>query len=70
MLKLRTVLVLMLLLATLGIGCSYAGVAVSADGKKAVVLRNDWFLWGALRKAYVCDVTDGGLVNCQQNKKP
>ena len=70
MFKLRTLLVLMLLIATLGIGCSYAGVAISADGKKAIVLRNDWFLFGALRKAYVCDVADGGLVNCQQGVKP
>ncbi len=70
MLKLRTALALILLVSCLGIGCSYAGVAVSADGKKAVVLRNDWFLWGAIRKAYVCDVTDGGLVNCQHAQKP
>ncbi len=70
MTKVRNVLILMFVLALLGTGCSYAGVAMSADGKKAVVLRNDGFLFGALRKAYVCDVTDGGLTNCQQAAKP
>jgi len=41
--------------STLG-GCAYSGVSVSGD--KAVVLRNDAFLFGILRKAFVCKVTD------------
>ena len=49
-------------------GCAYGGVGV-ADGK-AVVLRNDSFLFGALRSAYVCQVQDGGLANCQENEAP
>lgn len=68
--KLRNILILVVLVASFGTGCSYAGVAISADGKKAVVLRNDYFLFGAIRRAYVCDVTDDGLANCQNNKKP
>ena len=39
-------------------------------GTKAVVLRNDNFLFGALRSAYVCDVTDSGLKNCQEGDTP
>ncbi len=70
MTKVRNVLILMFVLALLGTGCSYAGVAMSADGKKAVVLRNDYFIFGALRKAFVCDVTDEGLTNCHKSAKP
>ena len=49
-------------------GCAYSGVAASAD--KAVVARNDGFLFGILRKVYVCKVTDGGLSSCQDNDSP
>jgi len=49
-------------------GCSY-GAAV-ASGDKVVVLRNDAFLFGALRKAYVCKVTDKGLADCSDNESP
>lgn len=49
-------------------GCSYGGVAMG--GTKAVVLRNDNFLFGALRSAYVCDVTDSGLKNCKEGDTP
>ena len=59
------------LVATLGGfvgGCSYGGIAVSAD--KAVVSRNDYFLFGILRKVYVCKVTDSGLTSCQNQESP
>ena len=50
-------------------GCSYGGVAtVGAD--KVVIPRNDGFLFGALRKVYVCKVTDAGLSNCQAADAP
>lgn len=55
------------LVSTLG-GCSYGGVAVSGD--KAVVLRNDGFLYGILRKAFVCKVTDAGVTSCNSNENP
>jgi hypothetical protein len=48
--------------------CAYSGVAT--DGGKAVVLRNDSFLFGMLRKAYVCQVTDAGLTNCNSADAP
>ena len=44
-------------------GCSYAGVAVAGD--KVVLPRNDTFLYGMLRKVYVCKLTDAGLTECQ-----
>lgn len=49
-------------------GCAYGGVG--AMGDKAVVARNDGFLFGILRKVYVCKVTDGGLSACQSNDNP
>ena len=49
-------------------GCAYGGVATSGD--KAVVLRNDAFLFGALRKAFVCKVTDKGLSSCSAREAP
>jgi len=49
-------------------GCAYGGVATAGD--KAVVLRNDSFLFGALRKAFVCKVTDAGLSTCGTAESP
>jgi hypothetical protein len=49
-------------------GCSYGGVAVAGD--KAVVARNDGFLFGLLRKVVVCKVTDAGLTNCNSSDTP
>ncbi len=43
-------------------GCAYAGVGVAGD--KAIVPRNDSFLYGMLRKIYVCKITDQGLTEC------
>ena len=48
--------------------CAYGGAATSGD--KVVVLRNDSFLYGALRKAFVCKVTDGGLTGCAAGEAP
>ena len=50
-------------------GCGYAGVGtVGAD--KVVVARNDGFLFGILRKVFVCKVTDAGLASCAANEAP
>jgi hypothetical protein len=49
-------------------GCSYGGIGASGD--KAVVARNDGFLFGALRSVYVCKVTDAGLTSCQSGDAP
>lgn len=53
-----------------GTGCAYGGVALSADGSTAVVLKNDLFLFGALRKIYVCQVTPAGLSQCSVSATP
>lgn len=59
---------LALALALLG-GCSYGGIA--AVGKdKVVVVRNDMFLFGALRKAFVCKPTRKGLARCASHESP
>jgi hypothetical protein len=59
-----------MILGTVGLatGCAYGGVAVSGD--KAVVARNDGFLFGILRKVAVCKVTDAGLTSCQSADAP
>jgi hypothetical protein len=56
-------------LATGLMGCAYGGAAgIGTD--KVVVLRNDGFLFGALRKAVVCKVAENGLTACQENETP
>jgi hypothetical protein len=49
-------------------GCSYGGVAASGD--KAVIARNDGFLFGILRKVFVCKISDAGVAACQSNESP
>jgi hypothetical protein len=50
-------------------GCAYGGVGgVGAD--KVVIARNDAFLFGILRKVFVCKVTDGGVTACQSSESP
>ena len=57
-----------LLAGVLG-GCAYGGAAAIGTDK-VVVLRNDAFLFGALRKAFVCRVSDSGLASCAANEAP
>lgn len=49
-------------------GCSYGGVAASGD--HVVITRNDGFLFGALRKVYVCKITETGVTSCSTADKP
>ena len=56
------------LLAAALAACAYGGAAAAGD--KVVVLRNDQFLLGALRKAYVCKIADAGLADCQTSTSP
>jgi hypothetical protein len=49
-------------------GCSYGMIAPVGD--KVVIARQDNFLFGALRKVYVCKVTDTGLANCSTGESP
>ncbi|MGZ6311552.1 MAG: hypothetical protein ACXWOH_13035 [Bdellovibrionota bacterium] len=53
---------------SLGLGCSYGGVATVGD--KVVVGRNDNFLQGALRHLYVCKASDKGLSGCSEMDTP
>ena len=48
--------------------CGYAGVATAGDA--AVIARNDWLLFGALRKVYVCKITPAGLTQCSNAETP
>ena len=56
------------LVGSMAVGCNYAGVGASGD--KAVVARNDGFLFGILRKVYVCKVADSGLTGCHDSESP
>lgn len=60
---------IILVLACLGAtGCGYASVATSGDA--AIVVRNDYLLFGALRKVYVCRITEAGLTQCSAAESP
>jgi hypothetical protein len=50
-------------------GCAYGDMAASGTDK-VVVMRQDMFLFGALRKAFVCKITDGGLSSCATAESP
>ena len=49
-------------------GCGYGGVATA--GNQVIITRNDGFLLGALRKVYVCKVTEAGVQSCQAAEAP
>jgi hypothetical protein len=49
-------------------GCAYGGVAAAPDGS-IVITRNDMFLFGALRKVFVCKVA-GSTLNCAETAAP
>ncbi len=50
-------------------GCAYGAIEATADGK-AVVTRNDGFLFGLLRAVYVCQITPAGLAQCASSENP
>ncbi|HEY5450538.1 MAG TPA: hypothetical protein VIQ54_17410 [Polyangia bacterium] len=49
-------------------GCAYGGVASTPDGT-IVITRNDLFLFGALRKVFVCKA-NGGKLECTETPAP
>ncbi len=49
-------------------GCAYGGAAMA--GGNVVILRNDSFLFGALRKAFVCKVSEAGVTGCNAADAP
>jgi hypothetical protein len=63
-----------LLAVTLGVGglamngCAYGGVATTPDGT-VVIVRNDFFLFGLLRKVYTCK-NNGGQLICSETATP
>jgi len=63
----KMLLVMAVAAATMS-GCAYGGVA--ASGNTVVVTRNDGFLFGLLRKVYVCQITPTGLTQCSAGEAP
>jgi hypothetical protein len=52
-------------------GCSYGtAVAIGQNRDRVLILRNDNFLFGAIRRAYVCLASDAGLVECKNQESP
>lgn len=51
------------------VGCAYGGITATSS-KQVVIPRNDWILFGALRKVYVCSVSEMGLGNCNAGEAP
>ena len=49
-------------------GCAYGGVASTPDGT-IVITRNDLFLFGALRKVFVCKAA-GNALHCVETSAP
>jgi hypothetical protein len=67
----RNAIVNVMVVVALSVGagaCGYAGIASAGDA--AIVARNDWFLFGLLRKVYVCKVTPAGLTQCSNAETP
>ena len=60
---------LALCVVTLASGCAYGSIA-ALGGKYVVVTVNDSFLFGALKKVYVCQATPTGLTNCAAHDSP
>jgi hypothetical protein len=50
-------------------GCAYSGVGMPSPDK-VVITRNDGFLFGILRKVYVCKVADSGVTACNESESP
>lgn len=68
----KKILGLALVLATAApsMGCAYGMIATTQDGSKVVITRQDSFLFGALRKVFVCKVTDAGVAACNESESP
>jgi hypothetical protein len=45
-------------------------VAIGKNRDRVLILRNDMFLFGGLRTAYICKASDAGLVDCQDEQSP
>ena len=56
-------------IASAASGCAYGGAA-GAGPDKVVITRNDAFLFGILRKVFVCKVADGGTQSCADADSP
>lgn len=65
----KTIFALLFVAASFVSGCAYAGVAATSDGR-VVIARNDGFLYGLLRKVFVCNVGPTGVTNCQSAESP
>ena len=63
---------LMVVLSTMGtLGCAYGGVTAVNKGKEVIIVRNDFCLYGILRKVYACEVNkSGGLGSCKETTAP
>lgn len=68
--KLVALLLVTASFGALSAGCAYGPMVGDQTATKVVILRQDGFLFGALRAAFVCKVTDAGLSSCQEGESP
>lgn len=50
-------------------GCAYGSIATSGTDK-VVITRQDGFLFGLLRKVFVCKIGDSGVTSCNEAESP
>jgi hypothetical protein len=50
-------------------GCAYGSIATSG-ADKVVITRQDGFLFGLLRKVFVCKIADSGVTGCNEAESP
>jgi hypothetical protein len=50
-------------------GCAYGSIATSGTDK-VVITRQDAFLFGLLRKVFVCKIADSGVTGCNEAESP
>jgi hypothetical protein len=52
-------------------GCVYGEAVPVNGGRNVIVVRNNYCLFGALRKVYSCGTAKGGrLVDCRETTSP
>ena len=67
--SIASVLAALTVAGALSMGCAYGGVS-GVGGDKVVIARNDAFLFGILRKVFVCKVADTGVSACAEGDSP
>ncbi len=66
--KLITTVIFLAAIITLQ-GCAYGSIT-AINNNQVVIMRQDGFFWGSLRKAFVCKANTSGLTQCASLENP